>query len=83
VTWQAATDQLEYHCFMGIFPEIRRAWMTIDHIFFLWDYTDPRGSFYQYDGLDQVLARIWTNAPVCVLPPAVDRGVLVCHGVLS
>eukprot|EP00966_Prymnesium_polylepis_P079457 1841571-Prymnesium_polylepis.1 len=50
---QAATDHLEYHCFMGLFPAIQRAWMTIDHILFLWDYTDPRGSFYQYDGLDQ------------------------------
>jgi len=29
--------------------------MTIDHILFLWDYTDPRGSFYQYDGLDQTI----------------------------
>ena len=41
---------------MGIFPGIQRAWMTIDHILFLWDYTDPRGSFYQYDGLDQARA---------------------------
>lgn len=39
---------------MGVFSSIKRAWMTIDHILFLWDYTDPRGSFYQYDGLDQV-----------------------------
>ena len=29
--------------------------MTIDHQLFLWDYTDPRGSFYQYDGLDQTI----------------------------
>ena len=29
--------------------------MTIDHMLFLWDYTDPRGSFYQYDGLDQTI----------------------------
>ena len=49
---QAASEQLEYHMFMGLFPQIHRAWMTIDHMLFLWDYTDPRGSFYQYDGLD-------------------------------
>ena len=41
--------------FMGLFPQIHRAWMTIDHMLFLWDYTDPRGSFYQYDGLDQTI----------------------------
>jgi len=52
---QAASDRLEYHCFMGVFTGIRRAWMTIDHILFLWDYADPRGSFYQYDGLDQAI----------------------------
>ena len=34
---------------------IRRAWVTIAHMLFLWDYTDPRGSFYQYDGLDQTI----------------------------
>ena len=39
-----------YHTFSGLFPEIRRAWMTIDHMLFLWDYTDPRGSFYQARG---------------------------------
>ena len=47
---------------MGIFPGIQRAWMTIDHILFLWDYTDPRGSFYQYDGLDQARTP-WPQPP--------------------
>ena len=47
---QAASEQLEYHMFMGLFPQIHRAWMTIDHMLFLWDYTDPRGSFYQARG---------------------------------
>lgn len=51
-----ATRQLEYyHTFSGVFPQIHRAWTTIDHVLFLWDYTDPRGSFYQYDGLDQTI----------------------------
>ena len=52
---QAASQLEYYHSFTGVFPEIHRAWMTIDHILFLWDYTDPRGSFYQYDGLDQAI----------------------------
>ena len=52
---QAAATLEYYHTFSGLFPQIHRAWMTIDHILFLWDYTDPRGSFYQYDGLDQTI----------------------------
>ena len=52
---QAAAQLEYYHTFSGLFPEIHRAWMTIDHVLFLWDYTDPRGSFYQYDGLDQTI----------------------------
>ena len=52
---QAASQLEYYHTFSGVFPQIHRAWMTIDHILFLWDYTDPRGSFYQYDGLDQTI----------------------------
>ena len=39
---QAAAQLEYYHTFSGIFPQIHRAWMTIDHILFLWDYTDPR-----------------------------------------
>ena len=38
---QAAGSQLEYHSFNGLYPQIHRAWMTIDHMIFLWDYTDP------------------------------------------
>jgi len=25
---------------MGLFPEIERAWITVDHRLFLWDYED-------------------------------------------
>ena len=52
LTSTAGSALRRYHMFMGLFPQIHRAWMTIDHMLFLWDYTDPRGSFYQYDGLD-------------------------------
>ncbi len=31
---------LECKCFMGLFPEIRRAWLTIDNRLFLWSYAD-------------------------------------------
>ena len=41
--------------FMGVFTQLHRAWMSIDHTLFLWDYTDPRGGFYHYQGLDQAI----------------------------
>jgi nuclear pore complex protein Nup155 len=47
-------EKLEYKCFMGVFPEINRAWVTIDNKFFIWSYlygTD----FCEYDELDQVI----------------------------
>ena len=52
---QQAAQGEYYHSFQGLFPQIHRAWMTIDHVLYLWDYNDPRGSFYLYDGLDQTI----------------------------
>ena len=31
---------LEYKTFMGILPEIKRVWMTVDTDLYLWDYMD-------------------------------------------
>ncbi|KAJ2829710.1 hypothetical protein GGI24_002080, partial [Coemansia furcata] len=38
-------DLLECRCFMGLFPEIKRAWITVNHRLFLWNYEDDRGVF--------------------------------------
>ena len=35
---------LECRCYMGLFPEIERAWITVDHRLFLWDYQDGYAS---------------------------------------
>ena len=43
----------EYKCFMGLFPEINRAWITIDNRIFLWNYLNG-SDVVVYDGLDQV-----------------------------
>lgn len=32
-------DRVSSKCFMGIFSDISRAWMSIDHRLYLWDYT--------------------------------------------
>ena len=55
---RAVSQQLEGYTFSGLFPEIHRAWITIDKTLFIWDYTDPRGAFYQYDGLDQPIVHV-------------------------
>jgi len=39
---------------MGIFPEIHRAWVTIDNKFFIWSYLDG-SDFNEYDELDQII----------------------------
>lgn len=50
------TDQyaaMKYASFMGLFPEINRAWITVDNKLFLWNYQD--GSVYAYTDLTQVI----------------------------
>jgi nuclear pore complex protein Nup155 len=47
-------EKLEYKCFMGLFPEIHRAWVTIDNKFFIWSYLNGT-DFNEYDELDQVI----------------------------
>src|SRR5690242_2945122 len=32
---------LECRSYLGLFPEINRVWVTIDHRLFLWNYEDP------------------------------------------
>jgi len=40
--------------FGGIFPEIHRAWITIDKTLYLWNYLD--GAQYEvYDNLDHII----------------------------
>ncbi|KAL0487544.1 nucleoporin Nup155 [Acrasis kona] len=47
-------SKLEYKCYMGLFPEIHRAWVTIDNKFYSWSYLDG-SDFNLYDELDQVI----------------------------
>jgi len=39
---------------MGLFPEIRRAWLTIDSNIYVWNYEDGSDSAY-FDGLDETI----------------------------
>ncbi|KAJ2809970.1 hypothetical protein H4S07_002949 [Coemansia furcata] len=50
-------DLLECRCFMGLFPEIKRAWITVDHRLFLWNYEDET-DFYSFDDQEQIIVSV-------------------------
>jgi len=47
-------SHLECKSFMGIFPEIHRAWFTVDNRLFLWNYATG-SDFYPFEGIDQII----------------------------
>jgi len=55
-------EGVECTCFMGIFPEINRVWITIDNQLFLWNYEDE-SDFSVYDGLDQIIVSVALVSP--------------------
>ncbi|CAK9002340.1 Nuclear pore complex protein Nup155 (155 kDa nucleoporin) (Nucleoporin Nup155) [Durusdinium trenchii] len=64
-------SQIECETFMGIFPEINRAWITIDNRLFLWNYYKDE-DFYMYDGLDQLIVSVGLARP---RPGVFDSGI--------
>ncbi|KAF9423164.1 hypothetical protein BGZ94_008391 [Podila epigama] len=48
---------IQCRCFMGLFPEINRVWITIDHRLFLWNYADG-GHYESYEELDQIIVNV-------------------------
>jgi nuclear pore complex protein Nup155 len=53
---------IEYKCFMGLFPEINRAWITIDKKLYIWDYINET-DLYEYDELDQIILSVGLVKP--------------------
>jgi len=53
---------VESKCFMGIFPEIERAWFTVDNKLFLWNY-NHESDFVAYDVSDQVIVSVCLASP--------------------
>lgn len=56
------TSDLEFKCFMGLFTDIHRAWVTIDNKFFIWSYLDG-SDFTEFDELDQVIISVGLVKP--------------------
>lgn len=50
-------DQLSCKSFVGLFPEIARAYITIDNKLFLWNYHDG-ANFMCYDELSQIIVSV-------------------------
>lgn len=47
---------------MGIFPEIERAWFTVDNRLFLWDYVDG-ADFASFEQLEEIISAITLTKP--------------------
>ncbi|WAQ92935.1 hypothetical protein PtA15_17A417 [Puccinia triticina] len=55
-------DIQQHRCLMGIFPEIQRAWFTVDNRLFLWDYTDGN-DFASFEQLEEIISAITIAKP--------------------
>ncbi|XP_055921871.1 nuclear pore complex protein Nup154 [Eupeodes corollae] len=53
---------IKCHCMMGLFPEIGRAWLTIDSEIYIWTYEQARDVAY-YDGLNHLIVSVGLVCP--------------------
>ncbi|XP_061397239.1 nuclear pore complex protein Nup154 [Musca vetustissima] len=53
---------IKCHCMMGLFPEIGRAWLTIDSEIYIWTYEQTRDVAY-YDGLSHLIVSVGLVKP--------------------
>ncbi|KAH8298090.1 hypothetical protein KR018_006585 [Drosophila ironensis] len=53
---------IKCHCTMGLFPEIGRAWLTIDSEIYIWTINQSRDVAY-YDGLSQLIVSVGLVKP--------------------
>jgi nuclear pore complex protein Nup155 len=54
--------RVECASFMGLLPEVHRAWISVDNRLYLWDY-ERRDAFTLYDGLSDVIFSVALAAP--------------------
>uniref|UniRef100_A0A8C7GWP6 Nuclear pore complex protein Nup155 n=1 Tax=Oncorhynchus kisutch TaxID=8019 RepID=A0A8C7GWP6_ONCKI len=53
---------MQCNCMMGVFPEICRAWLTIDNDIFMWNYEDG-GDVAYFDGLSETILSVGLVKP--------------------
>ncbi|NXC89374.1 NU155 protein, partial [Cercotrichas coryphoeus] len=61
---------MQCNCMMGVFPEISRAWLTIDSDIFMWNYEDG-GDLAYFDGLSETILAVGLVKPkaACIFLP--------------
>ncbi|VUZ51015.1 unnamed protein product, partial [Hymenolepis diminuta] len=65
-------DGVKQCCRMGIFPQCRKAWLTIDSDFYLWNYDDGEDLAF-YDGCQDVIISVCLLRPkLGILPSAIE-----------
>uniref|UniRef100_A0A667YWM0 Nuclear pore complex protein Nup155 n=1 Tax=Myripristis murdjan TaxID=586833 RepID=A0A667YWM0_9TELE len=55
-------SHMQCNCMMGVFPEICRAWLTIDNDIFMWNYEDG-GDVAYFDGLIETILSVGLVKP--------------------
>ncbi|KAJ6646130.1 Nuclear pore complex protein [Pseudolycoriella hygida] len=55
-------NHINCHCVMGLFPEIGRAWLTIDSDIYIWTYEHGRDAAY-FDGLNHLIVSVGLVKP--------------------
>ncbi|EEZ97868.2 nuclear pore complex protein Nup154 [Tribolium castaneum] len=55
-------NHIQCHCMMGLFPEIKRAWLTVDSDFYVWSYEDNTDLAY-FDGLNETILSVGLVKP--------------------
>ncbi|NXU47237.1 NU155 protein, partial [Turnix velox] len=53
---------MQCNCMMGVFPEISRAWLTIDSDIYIWNYEDG-GDLAYFDGLSETILAVGLVKP--------------------
>ncbi|KXZ50010.1 hypothetical protein GPECTOR_18g164 [Gonium pectorale] len=66
-------------CFCGLFPQIRRAWASVDNSLFLWRYDKSTDVPLEYCGEDQAISCVGLAAPrPGVFLPAIRYIIVLC-----
>lgn len=53
---------VQCHCMMGLFPEINRAWLTVDSDIYVWTYEDNSDLAY-FDGISETIVSVGLVKP--------------------
>ncbi|XP_042202549.1 nuclear pore complex protein Nup155, partial [Callorhinchus milii] len=55
-------SHMQCNCMMGVFPEVGKAWLTIDSDIFMWNYEDG-GDLAYFDGLSETILAVGLVRP--------------------